>query len=433
LDRDLTAAVGFGILFVLMALGVPIGIAMGIVGVAGFAMLVGLDPALSQVGIATLSTVTNYAFGLVPLFLLMGQIATQSGLSNELYSAARAWVGHRRGGLAMATIVACGGFSAICGSSVATAATMAKVAVPEMRDSGYSKSVACGVVAAGGTLGILIPPSVVLAIYGIIVEQDIGVLFIAGIVPGLVAVIMYLATLQIIAWARPSSLPVGRRSEWRERWLTLRDVWATAVLFVLVLGGIYGGIFSPTEAAGVGAFGAFLIALFRQRLTVRTLLQSLAMTVRTTGSVFTILIGAILFGYFLAVTQAPQNLANFVAELPIGRYGTIAIILFGYLILGCILDSLAMVILTVPIVFPIISKLGFDPIWFGVIIVVTVELGLITPPLGMNVFVINGTIRDAQISEIFRGVAPFVLCDIVRLAAFVAFPAIVLFLPRSMG
>jgi tripartite ATP-independent transporter DctM subunit len=244
---------------------------------------------------------------------------------------------------------------------------------------------------------------------------------------------MYLATLQIIAWARPSSLPVGRRSEWRERWLTLRDVWATAVLFVLVLGGIYGGIFSPTEAAGVGAFGAFLIALFRQRLTVRTLLQSLAMTVRTTGSVFTILIGAILFGYFLAVTQAPQNLANFVAELPIGRYGTIAIILFGYLILGCILDSLAMVILTVPIVFPIISKLGFDPIWFGVIIVVTVELGLITPPLGMNVFVINGTIRDAQISEIFRGVAPFVLCDIVRLAAFVAFPAIVLFLPRSMG
>lgn len=426
------AILGFVALFALMAVRIPIGVSMGIVGVGGFAILVGLAPALSQLGISTMRVVTNYAFGLVPLFILMGFIATESGLSRELYSAARAWVGHRRGGLAMATIFACGGFAAICGSSVATAATMAKVAIPEMRKSGYSSGVACGVVAAGGTLGILIPPSVVLAIYGIIVEQDIAVLFIAGILPGVLAVFMYVATLQIMAWIRPNSLPVGAISSWRERFVTLRQVWATAVLFLMVLGGIYGGVFSPTEAAGVGAFGAFLIAVIRRRLPLRTLGYCLVQTLRTTGAVFTILIGAILFGYFLAVTQVPQNLAEYISGLPIGKYGILAVILLVYLFLGCILDALAMVILTVPIVYPIIIQLGFDPIWFGIIVVMTVELGLITPPLGMNVFVINSAVGDTSLTAIFKGVAPFVLSDVIRLILLIIFPAIVLFLPGTM-
>jgi C4-dicarboxylate transporter, DctM subunit len=429
---ELAAVLGFVALFGLMALRVPIGVSMGIVGVGGFAILVGLDPALSQLGLSTMRVVTNYAFGLVPLFILMGYIATETGLSRELYAAARAWVGHRRGGLAMATIVACGGFAAICGSSVATAATMAKVAIPEMRASGYSGGVACGVVAAGGTLGILIPPSVVLAIYGIIVEKDIAELFIAGILPGLLAIFMYLTTLQVMAWIRPHSLPVGGAADWRDRLLTLRHIWATLALFLLVLGGIYGGIFSPTEAAGVGAFGAFLIAVIRGRMRPPILWYCLAQTVRTTGSIFTILIGAILFGYFLAVTQAPQNIANFIATLPIGKYGILAIILVVYLFLGCILDALAMVILTVPIVYPIIVHLGFDPIWFGVIVVMTVELGLITPPLGMNVFVINAAVRDTSLSQIFKGVAPFVVSDIARLILLILFPAIVLILPSTM-
>lgn len=333
----------------------------------------------------------------------------------------------------MATILACGGFAAICGSSVATAATMAKVAIPEMRRSGYQGSIACGVVAAGGTLGILIPPSVVLAIYGIIVEKDIAVLFIAGVLPGLVATTMYLLTLQIIAWARPRSLPVGERYSWSQRLASLRDIWAIVLLFILVIGGIYGGVFSPTEAAGVGAFGAFIVAVVRRRLPFARLVVSLVQTVRTTGSIFTIVIGAIVFGYFLAVTQVPQDIAEVISNLPIGKYGILAILLFCYLILGCILDALAMVILTVPIVYPIIIKLGFDPIWFGVVVVMTVELGLITPPLGMNVFVINAAVRETSLLEIFKGVAPFVLTDILRVSLIVAFPEIALFLPHTMS
>ena len=378
-------------------------------------------------------TATDYAFGLIPMFVLMGVIAGASGMSTELFRASNRWLGHRRGGLTMATIAACGGFSAICGSSVATAATMAKVALPEMRRYGYADHVAAGSIAAGGTLGILIPPSVVLALYGIITEQDIGVLFVAGLGPGVLAVVMYTLTVQLIAFFEPDAVPAGERYSWRERWRSLRDVWAVVLVFLFVIGGIYGGVFTPTEAASMGAGGIFLVAIARRSLTRRQLIDCLVETVRTTGALFTILIGALLFGFFLAVTQTPQKLSDLLLALPLGPHGVLVVLLLFYLVMGCFMESLALVLLTVPIVYPAIIALGFDPIWFGVIVVMTVELGLITPPYGMNMFVINAMAPDIGLMAIFRGVTPFIVTDLIRLALLVAFPILVLYLPRTMG
>jgi len=377
-------------------------------------------------------TVTDYNFAVVPLFLLMGAFATTSGMSRELFRGANAFLGHLRGGLGIATIAACGGFAAICGSSVATAATFSKVAYPEMRSYGYPQSFATGVIAAGGTLGIMIPPSTVLAIYGLITEQDVGKLFIAGVLPGILAVGMYMITITIIGAARPGFLPAGPRSSWKERVEALRDVWATLLLFAFVIGGIYGGVFTATEAAGAGAGGAFIIGVVRGRLSWRDIFRSLLETTRITAAVFTVLIGAILFGYFLTVTQTPQKVTEFLTGLGLGRYGVLALIMIMYLVLGCLMDALAMIILTVPIIFPVIKQLGFDPIWFGVIIVMTVELGLIHPPVGMNIFVIKSVVEDVKISTIFYGVLPFIITDILRLIILIAFPIIALYLPSKM-
>ncbi|MCZ7643430.1 MAG: TRAP transporter permease [Pseudorhodoplanes sp.] len=432
MSSDAVAIIGFVTLFVLMLLRVPIGMAMGLVGVAGFGYLTSGGPALKIVGHTTMRTVTDFNFAVVPLFLLMGALATTSGMSRELFRAANAFVGHLRGGLGIATIAACGGFAAICGSSVATAATFSRVAYPEMRRYNYPQSFATGVIAAGGTLGIMIPPSTVLAVYGLITEQDVGKLFIAGIVPGIVAVLMYMATISIIGRLKPGFLPAGPRTSWDERWRSLRDVWATLLLFAFVIGGIYGGMFTATEAAGMGAGGAFLIGIARGRLTRHDILRSLLESTRTTAAVFTILIGALLFGYFLTITQTPQKVMEFLTGLGIGRYGILTVILLMYLVLGCLMDALAMIILTVPIVFPIIKQLGFDPIWFGVIIVMTVELGLIHPPVGMNIFVIKSVIDDVKISTIFYGVLPFIITDILRLVLLVAFPFLALWLPSHM-
>jgi C4-dicarboxylate transporter, DctM subunit len=432
MSSDLVAIVGFVALFLLMLLRVPVGMAMGLVGVAGFGYLNGSGPALKIVGHTSMRTVTDWNFAVVPLFLLMGSFATTSGMSRELFRAANAFLGHLRGGLGIATIAACGGFAAICGSSVATAATFSRVAYPEMRRYGYPQSLATGVIAAGGTLGIMIPPSTVLAVYGLITEQDIGKLFIAGVGPGLVAILMYMATITIIGHARPGYLPAGLRSAWPERLLALRDVWATLLLFVFVIGGIYGGMFTPTEAAGMGAAGAFLIGIARRRLSRPDIVRSLLEATRTTAAVFTVLIGAILFGYFLTITQTPQKVTELLTGLGLGRYGVLALIMIMYLALGCLMDALAMIILTVPIIFPVIKQLGFDPIWFGVIIVMTVELGLIHPPVGMNIFVIKSVVEDAKISTIFYGVLPFIVTDILRLVLLITFPIIALWLPSKM-
>jgi C4-dicarboxylate transporter, DctM subunit len=432
MSGDTVAIIGFVTLFVLMLLRVPVGMAMGLVGVGGFAYIVGGAPALKNVGHTTARTVTDYNFAVIPLFLLMGSFATTSGMSRELFRAANAFLGHLRGGLGIATIAACGGFAAICGSSVATAATFSRVAYPEMRRFGYPQSFATGVIAAGGTLGIMIPPSTVLAIYGLITEQDVGKLFVAGILPGALAVAMYMITITLIGMARPGFLPAGQRTTWKERRAALRDVWATLLLFAFVIGGLYGGLFTATEAAGAGAGGAFLIGLARGRLSRADIMRSLLETTRTTAAVFTVLIGALLFGYFLTVTQTPQKVTELLTGLGIGKYGVLALIMLMYLVLGCLMDALAMIILTVPIVFPVIKELGFDPIWFGVIIVMTVELGLIHPPVGMNIFVIKSVIEDVKMSTMFYGVMPFIVTDLLRLIILIAFPIIALWLPSHM-
>jgi C4-dicarboxylate transporter, DctM subunit len=436
MSTDAVAIIGFLALFALMLLRVPVGMAMGLVGVSGFAYLNGGAPALKLVGQTSMRTVTDYTFGVIPMFLLMGAFVTNSGMSRELFRAANTFVGHLRGGLGIATVAACGGFAAICGSSVATAATFSTVAYPEMRRFGYPQSFATGVIAAGGTLGAMLPPSTVLAVYGIITEQDIGKLFIAGIVPGLLAISMYMATIAIIGWIWPKFLPTGTRSTWPERMTGLKDIWAPLLLFVFVIGGLYGlpflPRFTPTEAGGVGASGAFLIGVLSRRLDKNGILSSLLQATRTAAAVFTVLIGALLFGYFLTVTQTPQKVTEFLTALGLGRYGVLALIMLMYLVLGCLMDAMAMIILTIPIIFPVITHLGFDPVWFGVIIVMTVELGLIHPPVGMNVFVIKSVIKDVSFATIFKGVIPFILTDLIRLVILIAFPIIALWLPSQM-
>jgi tripartite ATP-independent transporter DctM subunit len=436
MSTDAVAVLGFVALFALMLLRVPVGMAMGLVGVSGFGYLVGGTPALKLVGQTSMRTVTDYTFGVIPMFLLMGTFVSNSGMSRELFRAANGFVGHLRGGLGIATVAACGGFAAICGSSVATAATFSAVAYPEMRRFGYPQSFATGVIAAGGTLGAMLPPSTVLAVYGIITEQDIGKLFMAGIIPGLLAMAMYMITIALIGYFRPGFLPKGTTTTWRERFAGLKDIWAPALLFIFVIGGLYGlpylPRFTPTEAGGVGASGAFLIGVLSGRLTKDGILGALLQATRTAAAVFTVLIGALIFGYFLTVTQTPQKVTEFLTGLGLGAYGVLALIRLMYLALGCLMDAMAMIILTVPIIFPVITHLGFNPIWFGVIIVMTVELGLIHPPVGMNVFVIKSVVKDVSFTTIFKGVIPFIITDLIRLVILIAFPIIALWLPSHM-
>jgi C4-dicarboxylate transporter DctM subunit len=429
---DAVAVLGFVVLFALMLLRVPVGMAMGLVGVTGYAYLSGGAPALKLVGQTSMRTVTSYQFGVIPMFLLMGAFVSHSGISRELFRAANTFVGHRRGGLGLATIVSCGGFAAISGSSVATAATFSAVAYPEMRRYGYPQSFATGVIAAGGTLGAMLPPSTVLAVYALITQQDVGKLFQAGILPGLLAMTMYMLTIAVIVRVRPNFLPTVPKTSWEQKLASLKDVWAPVTLFLLVIGGLYGGVFTPTEAGGMGASGAFILGVLRGRLDGKAIRASLLQATRTAAAVFTVLIGALLFGYFLTITQVPQKVTEFLTGLGVGPYGVLALIMLMYLVLGCLMDALAMIILTVPIIFPVVTALGFDPIWFGVIIVMTVELGLIHPPVGMNVFVIKSVVHDVTFSSIFKGVLPFIATDILRLIILIAFPIIALWLPNQL-
>ena len=433
LSPDAVALIGFVALFTLMLLRVPVGMAMGLVGVCGYSYIAGSGPALKLIGQTSMRTVTDYTFGVIPMFMLMGAFVSVSGVSRELFRAANAFIGHMRGGLGVATVLACGGFAAICGSSVATAATFSSVAYPEMRRFGYPQSFSTGVIAAGGTLGAMLPPSTVLAVYAILTQQDIGKLFMAGIIPGILAMLMYVLTIFLIVRVRPDWLPRGEQQSWGQRLHGLKDVWAPLVLFFFVIGGLYGGFFTPTEAGGVGATGAFLLGVLRGKLDRAGTLTALLSATRTAAAVFTVLIGALIFGYFLTITQVPQNLTAFVTNLGLGRYEVLALIMVMYLVLGCLMDAMAMIILTVPIIFPVIVQLGFDPIWFGIIIVMTVELGLIHPPVGMNVFVIKSVVQDVSFTTIFKGVIPFVLTDILRLVILIAFPMIALWLPGRMG
>lgn len=426
------ALLAFVAVFGLMALRVPIGIALGIVSIVGYSMLVGVGPALKLLAITPLRTASDLNFAVVPLFIVMGVLARNSGISADLFAASRTWFGAVRGGLGLATIGACAGFSAVCGSSVATAATMAKIAVPEMTKAGYDDRYAAATVAAGGTLGILIPPSVPFMIYGILTETDIGSLFIAGILPGILATVLYMLTILFIAWRNPKAIPVGQQTTFAEKLESLRGLWATVVIFAIVIGGIYAGLFTVIEAAGIGAAATLVTAVVQRRIGLKGISDSFVESVRTSGSLFTMLIGAILFSTFLTVTRAPQEMVSALTSLDLPPFGILLVLLAMYFFLGWFLDALAMIIITIPIVFPVIVQLGYDPIWFGVLLVIACEMGLLTPPYGLNVFVINGVVPSISIPRIFRGVMPFIGIDIVRLALITLFPAIALFLPRLM-
>jgi tripartite ATP-independent transporter DctM subunit len=425
------ALVGLAVMMALALLRIPIAIAMGAVGFLGVAYMRDWNFAVAMAMVETkvYDTGRSYVLSVIPLFILMGSLVTRAGMSHELFRAAYTCIGHLRGGLAMATVCACAGFGAICGSSIATAATMAKVAYPAMSKLGYSDRLSSGAIAAGGTLGIMIPPSTLMVIYGVLTETSIGKMFAAGILPGILGTVLLCLAVQWIVWTDPASGPRGERSSWRERLVALRDVWGVLALFLLVMGGIYGGVFTAQEGAGFGAFGALCFALARRALTWRTLLDSLVESARTTAMLFAILIGALMFADFVNYTSMPDDLKRFVSELNVPPVMVVAAICAIYVILGTAMEELSMILLTVPVFFPLIVHLGFDPIWFGVLIVVVVEIGLISPPVGMNLFVLNALLPQVPTRTLFHGVLPFVVADVVRLGILIAFPIICLWLP----
>lgn len=429
----LIGAIGFVALFVLLFLGAPIAFGLLLIGFMGFAVLQGLDPALAMVGQIAFTTVLNEELSVIPLFILMGGFVAVSRLSDDLYAAANAFLGHRRGGLAMATVVACAGFASVCGSSFATAATMCKVALPPMRKYGYADTLAAGSIASGATLGIMIPPSVPLLLYGIITRTDVGKLFIAGILPGLLGTALYMFSVYVVTQRNPGLGPPGTRSSARQRWRALSHIWAVLALFVFIIGGIYAGIFTPTEAAGVGAFAGLVYALWRRSLSWRGLLDVLLDSAKTTGTIFFLLIGAFVYSNFIDIAGVPKELARWISDTTLAPVAVIVIVIAIYIVLGCILDSMSMLFLTVPLFFPIVAGLGYDLIWFGIIVVTVIEISLITPPVGLNVFVLHYVQPDIPTPTIFRGVMPFVAADIVRVSLLVLFPSIALILPRLMG
>ena len=419
-------------LIVLLFSNTLIGSVLALVGFIGMAFLGGTKAALGLLSNIPFSTTASYSMCVIPFFLLMGEFAYQAGLSRSLYQTAYKWLGHLRGGLAMATVVACGGFAAVSGSSLATAATMGTVALPEMRRYNYAPSLAVGSVAAGGTIGILIPPSTILIIYGILTEQSIAKLFFAGFFPGILSIIYYVIVIYVLTKRRPELGPPGPKVNLREKFASLKDTWLVLVVFILIMGGLYAGIFTPTEAGAVGASVILAISLINRKMTWKGLTSSLLDTGETTSMIFVILIGTMIFGRFLAATKLPMTLASFVAHLPVPRTLILAIIIIFYFIFGCIMGTLPLVVLTVPIFYPVIQALGYDPIWFGIVIVMVSEIGLITPPVGMNVFIIKGVAKDVPLSTIFRGIFPFLIADFARLTTIIAFPQICLFLPRLL-
>jgi len=427
------ASLGFLAIFAMAALRIPLAVAMATVGLVGMGLLRGWQPAFASTSQVIFETGFAYVLSVIPLFVLMGNFVARAGMARELFVAANAFVGHRPGGLSMATIIASGGFGSICGSSIATAATMTRVAYPEMKAHGYKDTLATGAIAAGGTLGILIPPSTIMVIYGIITETDIGKLFIAGILPGLVAIVCLCLAVMFITWRDPQAGPRAERQGWRERMVAVRSIWGVAVLFALVIGGIYGGVFTATEGAGVGAAGAFFFALLRGALTLRILKEILIDSARTTAMLFTILIAAMVFTNFVNFTSMPADLRDFILQFSPEPIMVVVMMMVIYVVLGLVMEELSMVLLTIPVFFPVITGLGFDPVWFGILIVTIIEIGMISPPVGMNLFVINSLLPKVALTQIFRGVWPFVAADIVRLSILIAFPAISLWLPGFMN
>ncbi|MEH6823052.1 MAG: TRAP transporter large permease, partial [Motiliproteus sp.] len=401
--------IAFAVMFLLIALRVPIAIAMGMVGAVGGWILNGPESVGFIMGSVPFEAVFPYSLSVIPLFIMMGVFAARAGLSQALYEAVNVFIGHRKGGLAMATIGACAAFGAICGSSLATAATMSRVAMPEMRRRGYDDGLASATVAAGGTLGVLIPPSVIMVIYALLTEQSIGRMFAAALIPGILATALYIGAIWVRTRRNPLLGPADARTSWPGRVKALKNVWPVALLFGVVIGGIYVGWFSPTEAAAIGAAGAFLLALAKRQLNTKVFFSCLGETSSTTGMIFLILIGTSVFNYFVETTGLPQQLVQQVGELGWDRYLVLVMLIGFFIILGCFMDALSMILLTLPFVYPLVQSLGFDPIWFGVIMVSVVEVGLITPPVGMNLFVILATTPGLQLQTISRGIVAFLL------------------------
>ncbi|MEW6185092.1 MAG: TRAP transporter large permease [Thermodesulfobacteriota bacterium] len=421
---------GFVLLILLMFLRMPVGFVMALVGWLGFGWLVSWGAASNLLIRDFFSTFSSYNLTVIPLFIFMGQVAFHAGISGRLFQAAHKFFGHFPGGLAVATIGACAGFSAVCGSTSATAATMASVALPEMKKYRYDPALATGVVAAGGSLGILIPPSTIFIIYGIMTEQSIGELFMAGIIPGILLSLFFVFTILFWTFFRPEVGPRGPRSPWGERVKSLSGLIETLLLFILVMGGLFGGFFTPTEAAGIGAFGTLLIALLGGNLKWKGLTKAFYDTTRITCMIFVVVAGATIFGHFLAVTRIPTEIGTWVTGLAFPPLVIMGCIILIYLFLGCLMDSLAMIMLTIPIFFPVVLSLGFDPIWFGVIIVIVAEMGVITPPIGINAYVVAGVARDVPLHVIFRGSLQMLFAMILLAVLLILFPGIVLFLPH---
>jgi len=422
---------GFGALTVLLLAGLPIAFAMLLVGVGGIVAVLGLEPALGLLGQIPVSQTTSYELSVVPMFILMGAFVARSGIAADLYDACHALIGHRRGGLAIATILACGGFAAVCGSSVATAATFSRIAYPSMRRYGYHEGLAAASICAGGTLGILIPPSVIMVIYGVMTGTDVAKLFIAGLVPGVLAIALYALTIQVLVWRNPSAGPSAERIPLTQAIRAFTHVWPVLALFLLVMGGLYLGVFTATEGGAIGAFGAFCFAWWRGTLNWQSLMECAIETARTTGALFAILIGALLFSQFMNFAGLPNALKDAVTALGMQPLLVISMILLLYIVLGTFFEELSMILLTVPIFYPLVVSLGFDPIWFGIVIVMVVELGLISPPVGMNLFVVQSMLKT-PLSVLWRWITPFAIADVVRLAVVVLVPQLVLFLPQLM-
>ncbi|MEM7443309.1 MAG: TRAP transporter large permease [Pseudomonadota bacterium] len=424
--------IAFVVLLLLLALRIPIGVAMLTVGLGMYVYMRGTGTTLAYLKNTSFSAFADYGLSVVPLFLLMGQFATRAGMSKALFNAANVFLGHRRGGMAMASVGACAGFGAICGSSLATAATMAQVALPEMRRFGYSGALSTGTLAAGGTLGILIPPSVVLVIYAILTEQNIAKMFVAALIPGILAAVGYVIAIAIYVRFNPEAGPTGERSGAAARLAAIREIWPVVGIFLLVIGGIYAGWFTPTEGAAVGALATLLLAVFHGGMRLDGFVDCLKGTAEASAMIFLIILGAKIFNGMLALTQMPQSAALLIGESGLAPLAILVIMLLIYLVLGCMMDSLSMILLTVPIFFPIVMALDFGltpeetAIWFGILALIVVEVGLITPPVGMNVFIINSLARDVPMLDSFRGVLPFLLSDAVRVVILVAFPVITL-------
>lgn len=432
MDPLALAGLGLAFMFLLILLHVPLGVAMGLAGVAGFAWIATWPAALSLLASETAGALASMELATIPLFILMGGFATAAGLSEDLYRMAYALVGHRRGGLAMATIGGCAGFGAVCGSSIATTATFARIALPSMRGRGYAPGFAAGTVVAGGTLGILVPPSVIMVIYAVIARELIVELYLAALVPAVLAVLLHVLAISVQTRLDPASGPAGPRMPWRERWAVVRGCWGVALLAGTIMGGIGFGVFTATEAAAVGAAMAFCFAILRRGLSVATLRAALLETATTTGMIYVVIVGAAIFAYFVEITQAPQALVGAAQASGLQPVLLLAMILLLYLVLGAVFDEVAVMVVTLPFVLPLIKTWGYDPVWWGVINVVVIELGLMIPPIGMGVFVVHALAGGTRLTEIYRGVAPFVVSNLVRLALLVAIPGLCLWLPALL-